>query len=143
MIDLFPNATFFVQWALFLIAFLTLRQAVFLPTLKILKARQEKTDGERQRADQLEGETEKMFLQIEAVLAQARTRGLKVKERQRGEATQHQAQVFRRVREAGQRHLQEVQKQVESRGHEVALQLRQYAQQLGRDLAEKVLERPL
>ncbi|MDO8461291.1 MAG: ATP synthase F0 subunit B [Deltaproteobacteria bacterium] len=143
MIDLYPNETFFIQWALFLTAFLLLRQFVFLPTLTILKVRREKTEGAREKAARLEKETSQIFSQIEVVLAGARNEGMKLKEALRQEALVSQAEVLKRVRETHQKKMSEAQEQIEKEGLEATLQLRQYAQQLGHDFAEKILERPI
>jgi F-type H+-transporting ATPase subunit b len=143
MIDLMPNGTVFVQWGLFLAAFFVLNKLVFAPTLKVLDGRKEKIVNTKKRAEGLTLEAETLLSQVEDKITKARARGNQLKEEKLAEAFAQQAKVQAQVREENQLMLQKVHEKVEEEGRGASLQLKEYAQQIGLEIAEKVLERKI
>ena len=143
MIDLLPNQTIFIQWLLFIAVFLILRSAVFGPVLRILETRRLRTEGEAEEAVRRNEETARMTTATEERLLKARLSGGERKEQILLDAFSRQSAIVGEVRAENQKILHEIQTRVEQEGHKAALQLRQYAQKLGKEIAEKILERTI
>lgn len=143
MIDLFPNETVFVQWVIFMAALLVLNFGIFGPVQKILGERKSRTDGARERARLLDKTSQERALSIERKIEEARTAGNKQRMaiRRIGEKTAEE--FLKKTRAEMDRKMEFVRQGVEKETKEASLQLRQYAQDLSRDLAAKVLGREL
>lgn len=143
MIDLFPNETILFQWLLFMTALWALHFGIFRPALRLIRERGERTEGERQRAEQLMAHAESLLQACEQKIVEARTTGLKDRENRLREGEGKGREIVGQAREGIGKELDKMRHRLESSQREASLHLKQYAEELGKMIAEKVLERPL
>jgi len=88
MIELPPDYTFYIQVVSFLIFWQLMRWALFTPVQGALRARAERTTGDRARAESLNAEVRALAAEVDAALAAARAEGHRQGDeiRRRGEA---------------------------------------------------------
>lgn len=141
MIDLLPNGSVLYQWAIFMIAVGTLHFGIFKPVLHILEKRKARTAGDKETAKQLEGKSDEMMATCEKKLAEAKSQGLKEREARKHIAEETHQTLLKKTREEIEKKMTEIQKNIEHETKEAMLQLRQYAQEVSRDIAAKILER--
>ncbi|MDO8644953.1 MAG: ATP synthase F0 subunit B, partial [bacterium] len=116
---------------------------IFRPTLRLFEERKKRTEGEQERAAALDEKAARTIQQVEQHLSQAREEGMGQKEKRLKEAYAFRNQVVQKMREEGQKRLQEVQARVEKEGQEAMKTLRRDVEKIGQQIAEKFLERPL
>ncbi len=143
MIDLLPNITLVYQWVIFMVAVLTLHFVVFRPTLRILDERKSRTEGEKEAAHALEEKSRDLLAQVEKGMEEARQTGVRKKEELRSVAAKFSEDVLKKTRLELEKKMEETRTTVARESKEAALQLRQQARDLARDIAVKVLEREI
>ncbi len=139
--DIFPNGTVVFQWCLFMTALIALHYGVFRPVLHLLRVRRERTEGERIKAEQLTRRAEELLAEIEGRLREAREKGMEAREARIREGETREHEILRKVRSELDQKMELLRKDLEREGREVSLKLRQYAQELSHDIAERLLER--
>ncbi len=143
MIDLMPNPTIAVQWVIFVIAVATLHFGIFKPTLEIIQRRRARSIGARHDAAAFLKKGEEKTSVLEKRLEEARKLGYQQKEEIVHQGEHLAEEVVRKAREDVERSLDGIRSSIEQEYKEASLQIRQYAQELSRDVAVKVLERNL
>ena len=143
MIDLFPNETLIFQWLLFMTAFGALHFGIFRPALRLIQERTERSEGERERAEQLMAHAESLLQVCEQKIAEARTTGLQDRGNRLREGERRGREIIGQAREEIGKDLDKMRHRLETSQREASLHLKQYAEDLGQMIAEKVLERPL
>lgn len=104
LIDL--DATYFVQLALFLLVYMVLRVAFFGPYTRLLRRREEATEGLRRRASEALEKARQIEEQIEAKLRAAHSEALVVRRRLVEDGARLKHEVVLRERERMQKELQ-------------------------------------
>lgn|GEM_PF-2692973 len=143
MIDLLPNITVLYQWVIFMIALLTLHFGVFKPVLRILNERKAKTTGAKENAIRLQHRSDEILDQCEKKIEQARTAGMRKREERLQSAEKIKEELLKNTRDEIDERLEKVHHQIEVETKEATLQLNQYAQQMGHEIASKLLEREI
>ena len=143
MIDLLPNETIIFQWVIFMIAVVLLHFGIFKPVLRIIQERKLRTSGAKHEAETLQKKAEEMALSCETKMEQARLTGLKKMADVRNAAEKHAEEILKKVRSESEKHLEALRHDIESASLQASLQLKQYARELGQEVASKILERPL
>lgn len=141
MIDLMPNTTLAVQWVIFMVAVATLHFGVFKPTLKIVQGRRSRSIGAKHEAEVYRKKTEEKTAFLERSLEEARRSGYQKRETALQQGEKQVEEILRKARTEVNHSLEVLRKEIERETKEAAIQLRQYAQELSRDVAAKVLER--
>jgi F-type H+-transporting ATPase subunit b len=141
VIDLLPNETVVFQWVIFAIAFLILNFGIFRPTLRILDERKNKTTGEKETAQKLNDKSKEMRALYEKRIEDARQEGIRKKDDLRTGGERFVEDLIKRTRAETDQDMESSRTEIERQSKEAALQLRQQARDLGRDIAGKILER--
>ena len=139
--DIFPNETVIFQWFLFMTALLALNFGVFRPVLHLIKERRERTAGEKEKAREMMERADRLVSLCQTRLAEARGVGSKMREERLREGEAHGRDLVAKARVVMDQKMEGLRKQLEAETRQAGLQLKQYAQGLGTEMAEKILER--
>ncbi len=137
------NLTMLVQLAILLALLIILSQVAFRPFLGLLQARKERLDSEEKQAGDLKERTRQMMDRYREAMAAAQAKGAGMREEIRKESMAQESSILQKaMQEAGQ--LMEKMKAKISQETDAAKSgLRVQAQNLSREIAEKILGRNL
>jgi F-type H+-transporting ATPase subunit b len=141
MIDLLPNSTLPLMWGIFLVVLIVLNKLVFQPTLKIIEARRNQTDALAGDAVSLIQKSQEALATYEKKIAAARVEAARSREAIIQEARKEEAQLVARARKENEGVLEEMKSQLDSERKEAMMKLKQYAQELAKSMANKILEK--
>ncbi len=141
--DIFPNETVLFQWLLFMTALVSLNYGVFRPVLHLIRRRREQTEGERRKAEELMKRSEHLLLQCEERLQAARNEGARLREASLREGTEVEKGLLKEARGEIGRKLDEMRIELERQTRTASLHLKQYGEEIGREIAERILERKI
>lgn len=141
--DLFPNETVLFQWLLFMTALFALNYGVFRPVMHLIRERKERTEGERAKAEELVKKAESLLAECERRIGEARKAGMEERESRLREAEQAARERIRQVRQEIDKEMGELRESLEQERRKASLQLKQYGETIAREIAEKILERPV
>jgi len=99
MIKLPPDWTFAVQVIAFIVFWQLMRWLVFVPAQRALKARAERTTGDRTRAESLRAEAATIVANVEAQLAEGRQEGMRAADGIRSAAEANEQTILGRYRD--------------------------------------------
>jgi F-type H+-transporting ATPase subunit b len=135
--------TVFVMLGLFFLSMLILSKWLWKPYLRVRSARVERVEGFREEASRLEADAAARMTRVEAHLAEARRTGSAERARARSEAQAREAEIVTRAQAEAQRALADGRGRVEAAMATERAKLEQRAGTLGREIAERVLGRPV
>ena len=142
MLSFPPDWTFVAQIVLFLIVWASLRRLLFEPNLSVLKKRKERTEGAIEESALIEAEVDQLNEQYEARLATTRAEARqKVDTIYKDAELQARSVVEAAHKEAGNSVVglrQTLSQDIENTRQSLEEQLPQF----GREISEKLLERP-
>lgn len=139
IIDL--DGSFFIQLAIFWIAYFILKATVFKPILAVLDAREETIEGSKREAKEVEHEAKAKQKEFEDQLSVVRTRGNEEREKLRVEAKHLESTLLEKVRAETQAQLREADETLLHEGRKAREQIQTQAPVLARDIASKLLVR--
>ncbi|MBI4373832.1 MAG: ATP synthase F0 subunit B [Deltaproteobacteria bacterium] len=139
--DLFPNQTVIFQWLLFMTAFFALHFGVFRPVLHLIRQRKDRTSGERERVEQLNQRIETLVAQCTQKLDEGRKAGILERERSLQEAESESRHLIQSVKQEIEKEIDGARSELDRQMRSLSMQVNSYAQELGREIAGKVLER--
>ena len=135
--------TLVVQIGFILLLWAVLKPMLFDPLLKLYEEREKKTEGTIKRARRIDEESAESKAKYDDLMAKARAEGSAVRERLRGESVRKESELLSKVRAETQKTVDasraETQKDVD--GTRTALA--PHTQSIARDLATRVLGRPV
>jgi len=141
--NLSPDITFFYQLILFLIVLFSLNYLLFRPALRLLDKRKNATVGVKAEIVRLGSLTEERIKQHEEKIAQAKAQGATIKEKIRKDGEGEAGKILGQAKLEADRHLTEMQKKLAQEQSEARLQLRKTVEDLGKGVAERILEKKL
>lgn len=141
--NLSPDITFFYQLILFLIVLFSLNYLLFRPALRLLDKRKTATVGVKEEIVRLGSLTEERIKQHEEKIAQAKSQGAMIKEKIRKEGETEAGKILGQAKSEADRHLTEMQKKLAQEQSEARLQLRRTVEDLGKGMAERILEKKI
>jgi F-type H+-transporting ATPase subunit b len=139
LIDL--DGTAFVQFGLFLLLMLLLRQFLWRPYLKVLGERTTRIDGYKQEAVRLDAEAAARLARAEAALAEARRVGAGERVEARAAAHKREQELLAAANAAAQKTLAEARQRVTATLAAERTKLQQTATEIGTQAARKILGR--
>lgn len=142
-IQLLPDKTFFLQLVLFLVVAVSLNHFVFKPVLKILNLRKMRTKGDRAKIEELMTKTQNLIKEYEAKMKEAKIEGVKIKEAIRREGEGQGQKIVHEAKQASLEQIEKIKQEIEMESKKASEQLEQQAKTLGKDMAEKILGRPI
>ena len=139
LIDL--DATVLLQFALFLIMMAILHFLVFRPFLQARAEREDRIDGERRRAREMEESAQQKIADFEARLEKAKQSGIATRNRAHSEALGRERAILDRARAETQKLVDEQRTEAQRAGQEARARLAVEAESWGRRLASRILGR--
>jgi F-type H+-transporting ATPase subunit b len=139
LIDL--DGTVFVQFGLFLLLMLILRQFLWKPYLKVLGERTTRVEGYKQEAVRLDAEAAARLAQAEAALAEARREGAGLRVEARTAAHKREQEVLAAANATAQKTLADARARVSATLATERAKLQQTAAEIGTLAARKILGR--
>jgi F-type H+-transporting ATPase subunit b len=124
-----------------MIAFVILNFGVFRPVLRILEERKAKTVGEKETARHLTEKSQEMRTLYDKRIEEARLEGIRKKETLRNSGEKYVEDLLKKTRGETEASMEVARGDIDRQSKEAALQLRQQARDLGREITVKVLER--
>lgn len=139
MIDL--DGTFFVQLALFFVAFGVLHGLVFRPMIALFEAREEAIDGAKAEASRLSSEASGADKSFDDRLRDVRAKAGLERDRLKADGRELERSLLERVRVEIDASTAETEKQVATRALELRGELSRTVPTLAAQIASKLLER--
>jgi F-type H+-transporting ATPase subunit b len=135
------DGSFFIQLAIFLIAFLILRALVFKPVMALFDARDQAMEGGKREAEQMEREAVQMRERFESELRAVRQKATEDRDRLRTQALQLARELTERARRENAATLSSAKAQLEVEAKDARQKALADAPALARQIAEKLLGR--
>lgn len=139
IIDL--DGSFFLQLAIFWVAYFILKATVFKPILAVLDAREETIEGSKREAKQVEQDARAKQQEFDEQLSSVRTRGNEEREALRAEAKHLESSLLDKVRAETQAQLREAEETLASEGRKAREHIDAQTPALAREIASKLLAR--
>lgn len=136
-----PDFTFVIQFVSFLILWQILRRLAWMPMLRVLEERSERTDGNRKKAAEQRAEAERAARRYEEELARARAEVAAALQGARARIAAEEQALLAEARKVAQARLQETREQLAREFATARAGITRQADELGRILAQRVLGR--
>jgi F-type H+-transporting ATPase subunit b len=141
MIDL--NLTIIFQLAVVLSLIVILSQFAFKPFLRTLQTRKEQIEGAEKRARELQQEAEKLIERYRETLSAAQAQGATIREEIRKEGLAKEMEILHKAMEEANQVIEEMKRKITEETGLAQKDLRLQAQNLSREIAERILGRNL
>jgi len=139
IIDL--DNTVLVQFGLFLLMMIILHYLLFKPYLRARLEREDRIDGERKRARDMEEAAKSKISDFEGKLEKAKQAGVGLRETARKDAATREKQILDSARTESARQVETQRAAIAANGESVRSKLRAGAQDWARRLASRILGR--
>ena len=141
MIEL--NFTVILQLFIVLILIVALSNIVFKPFLGVLQERRDWVEGAERKARELQQRMEELMERYRDTLATAQAQGTNIREEIRKDSLAKEMEILQKVMDEANRFLGEMKGKIQEESQVVRASLRLHAQNLSREIAEKVLGRTI
>lgn len=141
MIEL--NFTVIFQLAIVLTLMVALSNIVFKPFLEVSQERRDWVEGAERKARELQQRTEELMEQYRDAMASAQAQGANIREEIRRESLAREMEILQKAMEEANRFLGEMKAKIQEESQMARASLRLHAQNLSREIAEKILGRTL
>lgn len=141
MIEL--NFTMVIQLAIVLSLMVILTKIVFRPFLGILQERRDRVEGAQKRARELQKRTAELMERHREAIFEAQAQAETTREKIRQESLAQEMEILKKSVEEANRLIQEMKMKIDQETEMARDSLRIQAQNLSREIAEKVLGRGL
>jgi|SRR5262245_37533105 len=141
--NLVPDITLFFQLGVFLTVLFALNFLLFKPLLKVMDKRKAATEGVKEEVARLRQEADLKLREYEDKINQAKLQGAAGKEKIKKTGEDEASRIIAKARKDSDTHLKEVQSALAKEASEARLMLRKSVEQLGKEMAERVLEKKL
>jgi F-type H+-transporting ATPase subunit b len=140
---LIPNASLFIQVALFIFLMIVLNKIFFKPFLRFLEERQAKIEGDEREAARLQAEAERRRLQFEEGLNKGQLQATDEKRRIL-EAGTHEGKSFvDKAQEEVDAETPKIKAQIDRESRQVSAELERRQGAMAKEIVEKILGRGL
>lgn len=139
IIDL--DGTFFLQLAIFVVAFFVLRALLFKPAIALFEAREEAIEGAARDALQFEREAEEKETAFAEQMRDVRLKGAALREELRAKGKADEAELLSEVRSETDKELTEAEAQLTKAAEEARAKIQAETPALARQIASKLLDR--
>ncbi|OGQ09000.1 MAG: hypothetical protein A3G32_09150 [Deltaproteobacteria bacterium RIFCSPLOWO2_12_FULL_40_28] len=140
MIDLYPNATLPILLALFLTVLFILNRLVFRPTISLIEARHYETEKLSEKIAGLSQDTHRLLETYQRKIEEARLLASEEREKLILKGREKERDLFSQVRSENEAFLSEFRANLSQEKKEAELKLKQYVQDLAKDMVAKVLK---
>lgn len=136
----FNNIVVF-QIVLFVALILILKPLLFDPMLKVFALREERTEGARETARELEEQAGELLTRYEAELTRVNQAAAEERDRLRAETAKLEAQILNEARGAAAKIVEDGRRRIESEVNAIRFELGKQSERLASDIATRVLGR--
>jgi F-type H+-transporting ATPase subunit b len=137
------NFTMVIQLAIVLSLMVILTKIVFRPFLSILQERRDQVEGAQKRARELQKRTAEFMERHREAIFEAQAQAEKTREKIRQESLAQEMEILKKSVEEANRLIQEMKMKIDQETEMARDSLRIQAQNLSREIAEKVFGRGL
>lgn len=141
MIEL--NLTVILQLVIVLVLMVILSKVGFKPFLAVLQERRDWVEGAERKARELQQRMEELMEKYQEAMATAQAQGASIREEIRKESLAKEMEILQRAMEEANRFLGQMKGKIQEETQMARANLRLYAQNLSREIAEKILGRAL
>jgi F0F1-type ATP synthase membrane subunit b/b' len=141
MIDL--NFTVIFQLAIVLILMIALADFLFKPFIGVVQGRRDWVEGAERKARELQQRMEELMERYRDAIAAAQAQGASLREGIRKESLAREMEILRKASEEAGGFLEEMKKKIREETELARATLRLQAQNLSRQIAEKILGRAI
>jgi F-type H+-transporting ATPase subunit b len=141
MIDL--NLTLIIQLFIVLTLVVILSQVVFKPFLSILQERKDRVKRAEEQARDLQHRAENLMERYRESIAVAHAQGATIRERIRKESLAKEMEILQKATDEANRMIQEIKVRITDEMEAARAGLHSRAQNLSREIAERILGRSL
>lgn len=135
------NLTLAYQIIGFFVLYFFLNTLLYKPVLKVLEERNQNIEGTKKEALDLEAGLQKMLLDYENRLNEAKTKAQEERFRIRQEGIDKEKELMENARENSQAGLLEAKTKLEQAVKSVRVSLKEESKAISKDIAEKILNR--
>lgn len=136
----FNNIVVF-QIVIFVALILILKPLLFDPMLKVFALREERTEGARDTARELEEQAGELLTRYEAELTRVNQAAAEERDRLRAETTKLEAQILNEARGAAAKIVEDGRRKIETEVNAIRFELGKQSERLAADIATRVLGR--
>jgi F-type H+-transporting ATPase subunit b len=129
------------QIVIFVALILILKPLLFDPMLKIFALREERTEGARDSARELEEQAGELLTRYEAELTRVNQAAAEERDRLRAETAKLEAQILGEARAAAAKIVDEGRRRIETEVNSIRFELGKQSERLAGDIATRVLGR--
>jgi len=140
-IELDFNHVVVFQIVIFLFLMVVLKPLLFDPMLKVFALREERTEGARETARELEEKAGELLTRYETEWRRVSQAAAEERDRLRAEATKLEAQILSEARAAAAKIVEEGRKRIEAEASSIRFELGKQSERLAGDIATRVLGR--
>lgn len=137
---LYPNATLFIEIAVFLIILFVLTRFLFKPILKILDERRKRIEGARQEAKRLGEEVKALLAVYETKIAEAKRESSRVAEDLKRQGDELAKEIVSKAKTESDRNFSESKEKIWKEAREIEKRLGSMAEEISEDLASKIIK---
>jgi len=141
MIEL--NFTLIIQLAIVLSLMGVLSQVLFKPFLSTLQERKEQVEGSEKKARELQLRTEELMERYREAIAAAQAQGATIREEIRKGSLAAEIEILQKAMEKANHSIQQIKNKIAEETGSARTALKIQAQNLSREIAEKILGRSL
>ena len=141
MIEL--NFTVIFQLAILLILMVALSKILFKPFLRVLQERRDWVEGAEKKARELQQRTEELWERYRDSMNAAQAQGAAIRDEIRKEGLSKETEILQKAMEEANRFLEGMKAKIQEEGQAARAGLRLHAQNLSREMAEKMLGRSI
>lgn len=140
-IDLDFNNVVVFQAVIFVFLIVVLKPLLFDPMLKVFGLREERTEGARETARELEEQAGELLTRYEAELTRVNQAAAAERDRLRVETTKLEAQILNEARTAAAKIVEDGRRRIETEVNAIRFELGKQSERLASDIATRVLGR--
>jgi F-type H+-transporting ATPase subunit b len=140
-IDLDFNNTVVYQVVIFVFLIVVLKPLLFDPMLKVFGLREERTEGARDAARELDEQAGELLTRYEAELARVSRAAAEERDRSRAETSKLETQILNEAREASAKIVEEGRRRIDTEVNAIRFELGKQSERLASDIATRVLGR--
>jgi len=139
MIEL--NFTLVIQLVIVLSLMAILTQILFKPFLKVLQERRNRIEGAEKKAKDLQQQAEQLIERYREAIASGQAQGAGIRDEIRRTSLAEETEILQKAMDQANRLIQEVKARIAEEARAARTDLRLQAQNLSREITEKILGR--
>jgi F-type H+-transporting ATPase subunit b len=141
--DLIPNWTLIIQLVIVLSLMGILTRMVFKPFINVLQERKNRIEGTEQKAKDLQQQANELIERYREAITAAQAQGASIRDEIRKTSMMEEMAILEKAMGEANRLIQEVKGRITEESRTARVDLRFLAQNLSREITEKILGRSL